>query len=88
METIVYFFLLGVLGGAAHALMDAKGWEELTKFECIKSIILGGFTSGIYYFVCQQYNLPEQFMAIVAGYTGTDFLTSLIVKVQKAYSRR
>lgn len=80
---VVYFFILGVLGGAAHALMDAKSWEDLTKFECIKSILLGGFTGGIYYFAYSQYSLPNHFMTIVAGYTGTDFLVNLISKVQK-----
>lgn len=63
--------------------VDAKGWEDLTKFGAFKNTAMGAIVGAIYYYAYMSYSLPNQFMCIVAGYSGADFLIKMVEKVRK-----
>ena len=83
MYIILFFVILGVIGGATHVIMKAEKWEDLKKFSSFKRTILGTIIGGIYYLLYSEYNFPNMVMAWVTGYMGTDFIQSIIDRLSK-----
>ena len=81
--TILYFIILGVVGGATHVIVKAEKWTDLQKFGSFKRTILGAIIGGIYYLLYSDYNFPNMVMAWVTGYMGTDFIQTIITRLSK-----
>jgi len=78
--TIITFIFLGLLGGVAHVVIDSEKWEDLQKFSSFKTAIIGAISGVVYFIAHSNYDFPNAFMTIVAGYFGTDFLKGLFEK--------
>ena len=81
--TIVYFIILGLLGGVARVLMWSKNWEEVKQYSSVRHMILGGIIGYLYQFLYSDYAFPNFVMTFVAGYMGADFIEGIIEKVRK-----
>jgi uncharacterized membrane protein YeaQ/YmgE (transglycosylase-associated protein family) len=81
--TIILFTVLGTFGGSTSALMSAKSYEDLKKFDTLKSIILGAIIGFIYTFLYSDHAFPDSIMSFVSGYMGESFITGLADKLKK-----
>ena len=72
--SIVLFILNGVVGALIHALWWAKKPEDMTSWEAIKSILIGGLAGYIYWWGYISHGLPDGLMAIIVGYCARDFM--------------
>jgi len=82
-ETLVYFTVMGLLGGFAYCLVWAESWDQLFSFQYSKRIILGAIIGFVYNFLYSSHSFPNFVMSFVAGYMGTDFIAALIEKFKK-----
>ena len=80
---IVYFIMLGLVGGFTAVLLAAKSWNDLKTFSSVKRYVLGAIVGGLYFMLYSEHNFPNFIMAFVSGYFGTDFIDKLIGKVRK-----
>jgi len=78
MEMIVFFIAMGVLGGIAHVLVDAKSWEDIQRFSAFKTVGIGAIVGMLYAYLHSDYSFPNGVMSFVAGYFGTDFLLKIV----------
>lgn len=83
LETIVYFTVMGFLGGVAYCLTWAESWEQVKSFKYSKRMILGVIIGFLYNSLHSEYDFPNFVMAFVAGWMGTDFLLGIIEKLFK-----
>lgn len=81
LQETALFVGMGLLGGIAHMFVDSETWQDLTKFDAVKRVILGGIVGLVYHFGYSVYNLPNGMMAFVSGYAGTDFIIRLVEKL-------
>lgn len=81
-DLVLWFVLLGFIGGVAHVVVDAKEWEDLKKFSSFKQSILGAICGFIYCLLYSEYSFPNTVMTFVSGYMGTDFMLKIIEKFQ------
>ncbi len=79
-EQIIWFVLLGLIGGATYVLMHSDDWEDLTRFGAFKRVVIGGIVGGLYFFLYSEHNFPNMAMTFVSGYMGTDFIERLVKK--------
>lgn len=79
---IIYFIVLGLAGGLAYVFMHSDDWEDFTKFDASKRVILGGIIGGVYWILYSEHNFPNMAMTFVSGYMGTDFIEKLVQKLQ------
>lgn len=80
---VLWFIILGAIGGATYVLFHASDWEDLTKFMAFKRIVLGAVVGGLYYGLYSTHNFPNLVMAWVTGYAATDFIEKLVNKMTK-----
>ena len=80
--TLLYFSIMGFLGGVTYCLVSAKSWEELKTFHYSRRMILGAIIGFLYSFLHSDYNFPNFVMAFISGYAGTDFIQALIDKLK------
>jgi len=80
---IIWFILLGILGGIANVIISAESWDDLKKFSAFKRTVIGAIVGFLYKFLYSDYGFPNFVMAFVAGYMGTDFLLAVIEKFKK-----
>jgi flagellar biosynthesis protein FliR len=74
MELMLGFIILGALGGVLRVLIHTESLSEALMYSNAKWVLVGAITGLAYYFLYSDYNFPNQFMAIVAGYSGADFI--------------
>ena len=74
MEPLINFMVLGALGGVLHMLVHTSNLKEALQYNNSKWIIIGAISGLAYYFLYTDYNFPNGFMALVAGYSGADFI--------------
>jgi hypothetical protein len=79
---LVLFVISGLLGGVASALLWAKSWEDLRKYEVFRSIILGAIGGFVYYLMHTEWSLPNGVVAFVFGYAFQDFVEGLVERVR------
>jgi len=77
MSMDVTFTLMGLIGGVAYTLAWAKSYADLRKYESVKALALGAISGFLYGFLHSEMSFPNSVMAFVAGYAGTDFITSM-----------
>lgn len=81
--TLIYFIVLGLIGGIAHVILDAENWEDLKHFSSFKKSVTGAICGFLYFFLYSEYDFPNTVMTFVAGYAGTDFIVGILEKVKK-----
>lgn len=62
--------------------MHSNDWEDFTKYDAAKRILLGGIIGGVYFTLYSDHNFPNSAMTFVSGYMGTDFIEKLVQKLQ------
>jgi len=77
------FVLLGLIGGMTHVIVKAESWDDLKRFPAFKRSLLGALCGFIYYFLHSEQDFPNSVMTIISGYMGTDFIKSVIERLQK-----
>lgn len=80
---MLLFIVSGLLGGVASALLWAKGFEDLKKYETFRSIVLGAIGGFLYYLMHTEWNLPNGVVAFAFGYAFQDIIEGLIAKILK-----
>ena len=74
-----YFTLLGLLGGFTYIIAEvAKKWDDLVTFSAFRRYIIGAIVGYLYFMGYSSWDLPNSLMCVVAGYSGTHFIESLI----------
>ena len=81
--TILFFIVLGLIGGIIHIMVDAEKWEDLKKFSAFKGSVIGAFCGLLYFFLYSDHDFPNAIMTIAAGYIGTDFIKGIIERIRK-----
>jgi len=76
MELIISFTILGALGGLLRILIHTDSLKEALQYANSKWVIVGAISGLAYYFLYSDYNFPNHFMALVAGYSGADFIVA------------
>jgi len=82
-ETLVFFIGMGTIGGFIFILIKAKKWEDFYQFNSCKRYLLGGLCGFIYNFLYSAHNFPNGLMALVSGYSGADFILSIMERMKK-----
>lgn len=81
--SIVYFVVLGALGGFTYILTEkAEKWDDLLAFFAVKRYLIGAIVGYLYNIAHSEYSFPDGLMCFVAGYAGTTFIQSLLKKYQ------
>jgi hypothetical protein len=80
---LLLFIVSGLLGGAASALLWAKSWEDLKKYETFRSIVLGAIGGFLYWLMHTEWSLPNGVVAFAFGYAFQDIIEGLIAKILK-----
>jgi hypothetical protein len=78
----VLFVISGLLGGVASALLWAKSWEDLKRYEFARAIVLGAIGGFVYYLMHTEWSLPNGVVAFVFGYAFQDFVEGLVERVR------
>jgi hypothetical protein len=78
---MLLFIVSGLLGGVASALIWAKGWQDLKKYETFRSIVLGAIGGFLYYLMHTEWNLPNGVVAFAFGYAFQDIVEGLVEKI-------
>ena len=79
-ENMVVIMLNSVVGALINVLMWSKKPSDITTWESIKSILIGLLIGYAYWWGYAYHGFPDGLMAIVAGYSGKDFIDWLIGK--------
>jgi 4-amino-4-deoxy-L-arabinose transferase-like glycosyltransferase len=80
---MLMFIISGLLGGVASALLWARGWEYVKRFEFARAIILGAIGGYLYYLMHTEWSLPNGVVAFVFGYAFQDIIEGVIDKVKQ-----
>ena len=75
---VVYFIVLGTFGAVLYVVVNSKNWEDFSKFDYVKRLMLGPLVGFFYHCLYSEYSFPNTVMAIVAGYMGPHFITGII----------
>lgn len=82
--TVIWFVIMGLVGGIAHVIIDSEAWSELKEFSSFKRIVIGGIIGYLYYFLHSEWNFPNSVMVFVSAYAGQDFIKALLEKYAKS----
>ncbi len=83
LTTILFFVVLGLVGGVIHIMVDAEKWADLKKFSAFKRSVIGALCGFLYFFLFSDHDFPNAIMTIAAGYIGTDFIKGIIERIRK-----
>jgi len=72
--------LMSVLGAFSNVLLWSKSFKDLTSFEAVKTVLLGGIVGVVYYFLRTEHGFPDNVAAYTVGYSVRDILDGLIVR--------
>ena len=84
---ILFFILLGTLGGLTYVFMASDSWDDFKEFNSQKRIILGGIIGIIYFYLHSDWGYPNAVMTWVSGYMGPTFVDQLVEKRKKVTTR-
>jgi len=77
------FIVSGLLGGIASALLWAKGWEDVRKFEFVRAVILGAVGGFLYYLMHTEWSVPNGVVAFFFGYAFQDIAEAVLSKAKE-----
>jgi hypothetical protein len=81
--TILWFIVMGLIGGVTHVVVMAEKWDDLKKFSAFKRSTIGAVCGFIYFFLYSEHAFPNMLMSFVSGYTGTSFIKGIVEKIKK-----
>jgi len=81
----LFFALIGGLGGATHAIIWAKSWEDVKKFGFFKKSILGVMAGFLYSLAYTRFDLPNSLVVWMVGYFGQSFIIGLTKRFKGQY---
>jgi len=85
---LVLFVVSGLLGGVASALLWAKSWEDLKRYETFRAVVLGAIGGFLYYLMHTEWSLPNGVAAFAFGYAFQDIVEGVIERVLSVVVRR
>jgi hypothetical protein len=74
MEQLIGFIMLGALGGLLRVLLHTESLSEALTYANSKWVLVGAITGLAYFYLYTDYNFPNHLMALIAGYSGADFI--------------
>jgi flagellar biosynthesis protein FliR len=74
MELMLGFIILGALGGVLRVLIHTESLSEALMYSNAKWVLVGAITGLAYHYLYTDYNFPNHLMALIAGYSGADFI--------------
>lgn len=77
---IIYFILVGTLGGISYVFMVSTSWDAFLEFSSHKRIILGAIIGFLYFYLHSDWGYPDAVMTWVSAYMGPTFVDQLIEK--------
>jgi len=77
---IIYFILVGTLGGISYVFMASTSWDAFREFSSHKRIILGAIIGFLYFYLHSDWGYPDAIMTWVSAYMGPTFVDQLIKK--------
>ncbi len=83
MELLINFIVLGALGGALRVLIHTSSLSEALMYDNIKWVLVGAITGLAYHYLYTDHNFPNQFMALIAGYSGADIIVATAERSRK-----
>jgi hypothetical protein len=81
---MIMFIISGLLGGVASALLWAKGWQDLKKYDVFRAVVLGAIGGYLYYLMHSQWSAPDTVVAFFIGYSFKDIAEALAEKIKQA----
>jgi 4-amino-4-deoxy-L-arabinose transferase-like glycosyltransferase len=85
--SMAMFIISGLLGGVASALLWARSWEDVKRFEFARAIILGAIGGYLYYLMHTEWSLPNGVVAFSFGYAFKDIVEGVVEKVVQVLRR-
>lgn len=79
---VIWFVLMGTLGGISYVFMVSTSWSAFLEFESHKRIILGAIIGFLYFYLHSDWGYPNAVMTWVSGYVGPSFIDNLISKYE------
>ncbi len=81
-ESWLLFIVSGLLGGLAHGLLWARGWQDLKAFDFFRSVVLGAIGGFVFFLAHTEWSLPNGVVAFMWGYAFKDVIEGLVAKVR------
>jgi len=86
--SMAMFIVSGLLGGAASALLWARGWQDLKKYEAFRAVALGAIGGFLYYLMHSEWNVPNGVVAFTFGYAFQDVVEGVAERVKQLIGLR
>jgi hypothetical protein len=81
--SMAMFVVSGLLGGVTSALLWAKSWQDLKKYDVFRAIVLGAIGGYLYYLMYTEWSLPNGVVAFFIGYSFKDIVEGLAEKIKQ-----
>jgi 4-amino-4-deoxy-L-arabinose transferase-like glycosyltransferase len=81
------FIVSGLLGGVASALLWARSWQDLKKYDVFRAIVLGAIGGYLYWLMRTEWSVPDGVMAFFFGYAFQDIIEAIAEKVKQRILR-
>jgi len=85
MELLISFIVLGALGGLLRVLLHTESLSEALTYANSKWVLVGAITGLAYFYLYTDYSFPNHLMALIAGYSGADFIEAGSRRFSKAF---
>jgi hypothetical protein len=79
------FIVSGLLGGVASALLWAKSWQDLKKYDVFRAVVLGAIGGYLYWLIHTEWGAPDTVAAFFVGYSFKDIIEALAEKVKQMH---
>jgi hypothetical protein len=81
--SMTMFIVSGLLGGVASALLWAKKWEDVKRYEFARAIVLGAIGGFLYFLMHSEWNVPNGVVAFTFGYAFQDIVEGVAERVRQ-----
>jgi hypothetical protein len=83
--SMAMFIISGLLGGVASALLWAKNWGDLKRFEFARDVILGAIGGYLYFLMHTEWNVPNGVVAFTFGYAFQDVVEGAVERIKQLF---
>jgi len=84
----MHFITSSLCGGIARALLQARSFKELKRYEIVRHILLSPIAGWVYYHMVLQWNAPDTVVAFFFAYAFVDIIDRLARKIVSIVSMR
>jgi len=78
---LLHFAFMGFMGGVSRALLKAKAWRELGRYDVAKNIVLGIIGGVVYGNMVLAWQIPDTVVAFFFAYAFADIIDTLTAKI-------